>query len=177
MPKMVGGRPPVGQKELELLAARAQNTCAHACSHTYDVLLLRERMRTLCPTSDAGKGNGFMKTNLSVLQDEDWTAESPEKRRKVHKTRHTAGGSNAGNGCRAASAQRREVRRSKDDEHISHPVLGAIFSAWERAAVDFCAEQEASPASARQVHDQNVGWPPCQHPTPKCWPAPHTSVI
>lgn len=104
-----------------------------------------------------------MRTNLRV-QDEDWTAASPEKERKVHKSVHTSGSSNAGNGRKAASAQRREVRRSKDDERISHPVLGAIFSAWERAAVDFCAEQEASPASMRQVHDQYVGWPPCQHP-------------
>ena len=49
MPKMVGGRPPVGQKERELLAARAQHTCAQSFSHTYDVKLLRQRMRALVP--------------------------------------------------------------------------------------------------------------------------------
>jgi hypothetical protein len=39
---------------------------------------------------------------------------------------------------------------NRHDEQISHPVLAAVFKSWEDAAMDFCADQEAS-LSGREV--------------------------
>ncbi len=77
--------------------------------------------------------------------------ESLDRERKTRRIgQQNEGGIRSGRGWRRASKSAGDME-GVDGEHISHPALSAVFGAWERAAVDFCADQEASSSGSGQV--------------------------
>ena len=122
--KLVGGRPPV--RRLCVCFART-----HAANHCMPAVVKSLELHA---------------------QDEDWTLEASERPSKLRKGARAAARSDQAEGRAAhrkvSKAQKREKgEMSDDEERISHPGLAAMFAAWERTAVDFCAQQEASAAS------------------------------
>ena len=122
--KLVGGRPPVRRLCVCFARTHAANDCMPA----------------------------VVKSLGLHAQDEEWTLEASERPSKLRKgARAAARGVQAEGRAthrKVSSAQKREKgEMSDDEERISHPGLAAMFAAWERTAVDFCAQQEASAAS------------------------------
>jgi hypothetical protein len=135
--RMIGGRPPVSSSLLPV--CKWWMHVAHDCSPIIPTHLLD--MHT------------FLSLSRVATQDEEW---APERMRKVRKSK--GGGVSPGPEGRRRDKDKggqreKGAKDGSDDERISHPVLAAVFAAWERASVDFCTANGASSSSQAQVRD------------------------
>ena len=91
------------------------------------------------------------------MQDVEWTVDVLERPPKKARTSTTLGEEalKKGRGERKSNGKCQRNHADCKDEIIAHPALATVFKACERAAVDFCADQEAS-SSGKQVRRVGV---------------------